>query len=171
MNKNTANAAVVGAGAGGTLAIMAISILQAFGIDLPAQAVGGITTGLALIFGYVIRFLPRPPADTAGVILALVILLPALGACTPTQIAAADAATGAAIDTARAAADVEARALAAAPCKMTIGAWARIEDAAQRDAIAVLCGHRRPASSFSDLKEAIGVLTALQAARSAPAEP
>lgn len=55
------------------------------------------------------------------------------------RLMVADAATAAAIDGVRQAADIEARALKAAPCKMTVGAWLRLENPVDRAAIAALC--------------------------------
>ncbi len=85
MDKTSANASVIGGGVGGVLATMAISILTAFGITLPAEAAAGITAGLALVFGYLVRFLPKPPNGAGAALLPLLppllIVLPLLGAC------------------------------------------------------------------------------------------
>ncbi len=119
---------------------MVISILQAFGVDLPTQAVGGLTAGLALVFGYLVRFLPRPPADAAGALLPLLVALPLLGACTPTQNLAVDAALATGVESIRAYEDKKAAVLVASVCAMSIGAYHRNFNDTQRQAIDTICG-------------------------------
>lgn len=76
-----ANSSLIGGGAGGVLATAIVAILPQFGILLPTEAATAIGAALALIVGYLIRFLPRPPNGTVAALLPLLVALPLLGAC------------------------------------------------------------------------------------------
>lgn len=117
MNKTVATGT-----AGAVIAAAIVGVLDYFwALKMPAELAAVTAGALTIVIDYIVRWLPKPPADAASALLPLLIVLPLLGACAA-QVAAADAATTAALDSTRAALDVEARALAAAPCKMSLGA-------------------------------------------------
>lgn len=134
MNKTVATGT-----AGAVIAAAIVGVLDYFwALKMPAELAAVTAGALTIVIDYIVRWLPKPPADAVGALLPLLIVLPLLGACAA-QVAAADAATTAALESTRAALDVEARALAAAPCKMSLGAWMRMENPERRMAVAVLC--------------------------------
>lgn len=138
---NKALAVGAGGGAGGIIAAAIIAVLSENGVQLSAETAALCASALGIVLTYIFGWLPKPGGAGLKALLPLLVLIlamPLLGACAA-QVAAADAATTAALDSTRAALDVEARALAAAPCKMSLGAWLRMENPERRMAVAVLC--------------------------------